>query len=245
MTRFILVCAFAIASLSGRAQVSHFVYIHQAGALDKQITMAGYAVGFNRVIISANAGFAKGTDYQFLRPDQLDDDKAQGNVNGSQTVDPVPYPYGMYLEECDSKYSGRQARIGFTAFIRRNDTLGRRAFSGPHIGLDAVYMNIREEQNITYKSETDDTRLYFSGVHNFHALGAATHIGWQFAFFKEHLYVDLRAVIPFYYPFVEDPNLNSPFAGTKYEFQAAIAWRFYKREEKTESDVKGKVREKI
>lgn len=248
MTRsaFLLFLLFAGSVL--QAQVSHFIYVHEAGALNKQISMGGYAIGFNRVIISANYGIAKGTDYQFLSADKLNDNKAQGQVNGSQTVEPSPYPTGMYLEECDSRYSGNQYRLGFTAFIRRNDTLGRHAFTGPHIGLDAVYMTISEDQHITYKSETDDTRLHYSGIHNFNAVGAATHVGWQFAFFKDHLYLDLRAVVPFYYPFMEDPNLNSPFAGTKYEFQAGLAWRFGKRQEK-EDEVKdagkGKVRDKI
>ena len=245
MTRILILALFMFASPLVQAQVSHFIYVHEAAAQHKQITMGGYGIGFNRVIISGNYGIAKGTDYQFLRADQLDDNKAQGNVNGSQTVEPPTYPSGMYLEECKSNYSGNQARLGFTAFLFRNDTLGKRSFVGPHIGLDAVYMTVREEQFVTYKSETDETRLYFSGVHNFNAIGAATHIGWQFAFFKEHLYLDLRAVIPFYYPFMEDPNLNSPFAGTKYEFQAGLAWRFGKRtekEEKVKDGGDGKVR---
>lgn len=106
-------------------------------------------------------------------------------------------------------------------------------------------MNTQETQNITYKSQTDDTRLYFSGVHNYTAIGAATHLAWQFAFLKERLYLDLRAVVPFYFPFMEDPNLNSPFAGTKYEFQIGLAWHFTKRTEETKSDPQGKVRDKI
>lgn len=242
MIRKIPVLFFALLYLAAPAQVSHFVSVREAAATNKQITMGSYMVGYNRILFTFSGGIASGTDYHFLSSDQLNDNKAKQKINSSLTIDPQPYPFGTYLEECDSKYSGRQARLGFTVFLRRNDTLGRTPFTGPHIGLEAVYMTIHEDQRAIFKSETDDSRTMYTGSRDFYALGAATHLGWQFGFFKGRLYLDLRAVIPFYYPFMEEPNLNSPFAGTKYEFEACLSWRFVKRSKAETVNDEGKTK---
>ncbi|HET6990062.1 MAG TPA: hypothetical protein VFJ43_02010, partial [Bacteroidia bacterium] len=209
--------------------------------------MLGYDIGIRKMCFSVSAGTGNGTDNQFLAADKMDDGKEVQKVRGSQTIYPAIFPDNSYLESCNSTYQVRQLRLGFTIFIRRNDTLGRHPCTGLHFGTEAVFMNTIENQTVIYKSLAPTEELYtYSGINKFNELGAATHVGWQFAFFKEHLYVDLRAVLPFYYPFMPEPNLNSPFAGNKWELQASIGWHFYRKKEETVKDSdKDQIRQKI
>jgi hypothetical protein len=226
-------------------QTAHFVRANYAAALNKQAFFAGYSIGMRRICFDISAGKATGFDNRFLPADKLNDNKEKQKVNGSLVLEPVGLPSQTYLEECNSTYKGNQFRLGFTVFLWRTDTLGRHPFAGPHAGVDVVYMRAYETQTATFKSETSESRYTYTGSRNYRCLGAATHIGWQFAFLKEHLYVDLRAVVPFFYPFVEEPNLNAPFSGTKYEYQVGLAWHFakWKKEEEPKDGGKGKVRQ--
>jgi hypothetical protein len=242
---FSLAFLFSVLNPASAQGVSHFVYFHQAAALNKQISMGSYAFGWRRICFNVVGGVAKGTDDQFLGPDQLNDSKAKQKIRASQTIDPENRPANSYLESCNSTYSGNQVRFGFTLFLRRDDTLGRHPFTGLHVGVDAVYMFTHETQTVVYKSESDETRNTFSGSHSYSEIGAATHVGYQVALFNERLYIDLRAVIPFYYPFMPDPNLNSPFAGTKYEAQIGIGWHFTGRKKDVKDDAKEHVRKQI
>ncbi len=240
----------ALATIEANAQqrkVYHFLYGHYAKGLHKDTYMGGYSVGYRRAMYNVSYGFAKGTDNQFLPADQIDNNILKGELSSSAVVEPATKPAGSYLEAVDSEYDGYQWRAGLTVYLRRNDTLDRRAFSGPHAGLDASYMYINERQSVTYKSETSEQRWTYSGANQFRAIGAVSHLGWQFALLHERLYLDVRAAVPFLYPFTDDPNINSPFAGTKYEFQVSAAWHIgWGRHDKDPKETDApKVREKI
>ena len=208
--------------------------------------MGGYSIGYRRVMYNFSAGYANGSDYQFLPADQVGNNQLEGEVSASAFIFPNPRPMDSYLEEVSTKYEGPQARLGFTCFLRRNDTLGRSPFTGPHAGLDASYMRVTEMQTVVYKSETSEVRWTYDEGRRFHAFGAASHLGWQFAFLHDRLYLDARFVVPFLYPFVDEPNVNSPFAGTRYEFQASVAWHIgWGKSNALEDGPEKKVREKI
>lgn len=225
------------------AQVSHFVQFHGIAATHKQLYMGGYALGVRRMNFSLCAGVGSGVDNQYLSPDKMNNNKAQSEIRSSQVVIPDDPPSNSYLERCNSTYNIKQARLGFTIFIRRNDTLGRQPFTGPHLGAEFIYAQTHEEQSVTYKSNADETRYFYSGVQDFTEIGASSHIGWQFAFFHAHLFVDIRAVMPFYYPFIStEPNVNSPFIGNKWEAQVVLSWHFMKNKEKPGDETGPKVR---
>ncbi len=229
------------------AQVDNLVKLHYVKAANKQISMIGYEMGSHRINFNICGGIGNGIDDQSISPDDLNNGKAKEKIRESQTVYPVPLPPNSYLEHCVSNYKIQQVRIGFTVFVRRNDTLSRHPFTGPHFGVEAMYTNTSETQTVTYKSFSNETRNVYSATKHFPEIGAGTHVGWQFCFYKEHIYLDLRAVIPFYFPFTPEPNLNSPFAGNKWEAQVSIGWRFHKDEknEKVKDQDKDQVRQKI
>lgn len=243
-----LLVIFAVESSAQQRKVYHFLYGHYAKGLHKDTYLAGYSIGYKRAMYNVNYGFAKGTDNQFLPADQLDNNIIKGELSSSAVVEPDIKPAGSYLEAVDSEYEGYQWRAGLTVFLRRNDTLNRKAFSGPHAGIEGSLMNVTERQTVTYKSETSEQRWTYSGMNQFRAVGAVSHLGWQFALLHERLYLDVRAVVPFLYPLqVEDPNINSPFAGTKYEFQVSAAWHigWGRHDKEPEGTDAPKVREKI
>src|ERR1044072_682599 len=238
---------FVFSVLPAQQKVFHFLYAHYSASLNKQTYWGGYSIGYRRVTYTLNFGYAKGTDHQHLNPEDVDDNKLQGELSSSSVIDPDPKPPASYLEDVYSTYEGPQARLGITCFLRRNDTLSRHPFTGPHAGLEASLMYVTEMQTVTYKSETSDQRWYFDAGNRFRALGAATHIGWQFALLHDRLYIDTRFVDPFLYPFTDEPNINSPFAGTKYEFQVSLAWHigWGKTAKEPEGTDAPKVRDKI
>lgn len=246
MKKFFAACFILsfIASIHAQDKPFHFLYAHYATALHKSIYMGGYSIGYHRVMYNSSFGYANGSEHQFLPADQMDNHQLRAEVGSSAVIDPNPRPPDSYLEEVTSYYKGPQVRLGFTCFLRHNDTLGRHPFTGPHAGIDATYMRVTEMQTVIFKSETSEQRWKYSGGRRFHALGAASHIGWQFALLNGRLYLDARFVVPFLYPFVEEPNVNSPFAGTRYEFQASAAWHIGWGSA-PESGTGGKVREKI
>ena len=249
MKRTLLVFSLILLSqlvFSQERKVFHFLYIHEAASLTKQTTMGGYSIGYKRSSYNLSVGYAKGTDHQYLAPDQVGNNKMEGELSSSSVVDPNPKPANSYLEDVNSNYKGPQVRLGITCYLRRNDTLNRNPFSGPHAGLEASYMYVNEQQTVTYKSDVSELRWTYSGGNQFQAVGAVSHIGWQFAMLHNRLYVDARFSVPFLYPVTEDPNINGPFAGTKYEFQLSAAWHIgWGNKSKAESDPQGKVREKI
>lgn len=243
----VFICLFSIGSAQ---KISHIVkasYIQfTTKKTNKQIEMIGYELGTRRVCYNLSAGIGTGTDNEFLPMDKMDDGKFSQEVHESQTVFPSTFPPDTYLESVNSTYKVKQLRMGFTVFIRRNDTLGRKPFTGPHCGVEAMFTQTTEFQTAIYKSNSDETRFSYSATHQFNSIGAATHIGWQFALLKDHLLLDLRGVIPFYYPLMAEPNLNSPFAGNKWEIQASIGWHFYRVKDTSVKDSdKDKVRDKI
>ncbi|MBI3511370.1 MAG: hypothetical protein HY064_11955 [Bacteroidetes bacterium] len=223
-----------------------FIKAHGVEGLNKSLAMGGIEAGHRRIVFDIDAGFGKGKDDESISASELSDQKKLEHINASLTFDPEPVPANSHIESCNTFYKTIQGRIGFTVYLRRNDTLGRHPFTGPHIGAQFVFANTIEMQDVIYRSDDELTAYSFSQTNNLTEIGAATHIGWQFAFFKEHLYFDLRAVIPFYYPFTSLPNVNSPFVGNKWEAQASIGWHFYRaaktKEEKTKDGGTGKVR---
>jgi hypothetical protein len=244
---FLLLAFLVITGLSAQDKVYHFLYAHYGASLTKQTYMGGYSIGYRRVTYNLNVGYARGTDNHFLAPEDIGNNKLEGEISASAVVKPSPRPADSYLEEVNSTYNGPQVRLGITCFLRRNDTLGRRPFSGPHAGLEASYMRVTEMQSVTYRSKTSEQRWVYDGGNRFHAVGAVSHIGWQFALLHERLYIDTRFVVPFLYPFTDDPNINSPFAGTRYEFQVSAAWHigWGKSDEEIDASPKAKVRDKI
>jgi hypothetical protein len=228
-------------AINSGAQVSHFVHARAGMGFGKQYYLGGYSAGLHKIMFHFSGGTASGFDNRYLAPDQIENIKSRQNVNESQTVFPDDQPADTYLERCNSTYTVQQLRLGFSLFFRNNDTLGRHPFSGPHVGVDATFGRLRETQTVTYKSKSGEERYSFSGINNFYEVGASTHAGWQFVFLKERLYLDLRAVISFYYPFMQEPNTKGPFAGNRVEGEVCIAWRFYKKADKDEN-VEGKVR---
>lgn len=242
----IFIVMFALTIPAAAQKFTHIAKAHYAKFTNKELYMLGYEVGIHRMCFSVSGGFGTGTDNQFLEAGQMDDGQEVQKVRGSQTIYPPMIPANTYLESCVSYYKVQQLRVGFTIFTRNNDTLDRPSCTGLHFGVEAMFSRIIESQTVIYKSDFDEARFSYTGMNKFNAIGAGTHVGWQFAFFKERLYIDLRAVIPFYYPFMEEPNLNSPFAGNKYELQGSIGWHFYRVKKAQQFDgVGGKVREKI
>lgn len=247
MKRLLALACIFLFTAEGFSQdkVFHFLYAHYATAPHKSIYAGGYSVGYRRAMYNVSFGYANGSQHLFLPADQLGNHELEGEINSSSTIDPRPKPMNSYLEEVTSHYKGPQARLGFTCFLRKNDTLDRHPFTGPHAGLDASYMYVEEYQTVVYKSRITDERWTYDQGRYFHALGATTHLGWQFAFLHDRLYVDTRFVIPFLYPFCDEPNVNSPFAGTRYEFQLSAAWHIGWGKPDLENGPDQKVREKI
>jgi hypothetical protein len=237
---------FFLADAPAQDKVFHFLYGHYATALHKSTYMGGYSIGYRRTIYNFSAGYAHGSEHQFLSEDQLGNNKLEGEINSSSVIDPNPKPANSYLEEVTSMYKGPQVRLGLTCFLRKNDTLERHPFTGPHAGMDATYMRVMEYQTVVFRSRTSEQRWTYDQGRYFNALGATTHIGWQFAFLQDRLYIDTRFVIPFLYPFVQEPNVNSPFAGTRYEFQVSAAWHIgWGKPADLENSPDQKVRDKI
>jgi hypothetical protein len=237
-------------SIVSAQRFSNFAKVHYVQfttkKTNKQIEMVGYELGVRRICYNISGGIGTGSDNEFLPVDKMNDGKYSQEVHKSQTIFPSIYPSDSYLESVNSTYKIKQLRMGFTVFLRRNDTLDRHPFTGPHCGVEAMFCRTTEFQTATYKSNSDETRFSYSATHQFNAIGAATHIGWQFALLNDHLFIDLRGVIPFYFPLMAEPNLNSPFAGNKWEIQGSIGWHFYrtKNSDAKDSD-KDKVRDKI
>jgi hypothetical protein len=223
---------------------THWIYAQENASYNKQLHAVGYAIGLRRTAFYLSAGIVRGFDNQFLSADQRDDDKAKQKISDSPTINIGRKPTNSYLERCNSTYTGNQYRIGFSTFLRRNDTLDRKAYSGPFAGIEVVYIQQNESQEITYKSNDTEERFYYAGKHTFKTWGAASHIGWQFVLAKQRLYIKPAIVIPFYYPLISEYNLNSPFTGIKYEGMVRVSWRLNKAEE-TSGEGKAKVREKI
>lgn len=246
-TLFAFIFLFAFTLLPAQQKVFHFLYGHYSASLNKQTYWGGYSIGYRRVTYNLNIGYGKGTDHQHLNPEDVGNNKLEGELSSSSVIDPDPKPNDSYLEDVNSMYEGPQARLGITCFLRRNDTLGRHPFTGPHAGLEASAMYVTETQTVTYKSEIGEERWYYDEGNRFRALGAASHIGWQFALLHDRLYLDARFVVPFLYPFTDDPNINSPFAGTQYEFMVSAAWHigWGKTEKKSDDPDAPKVRDKI
>lgn len=246
-TLFVVASVIAFISLTAQQKVFHFVYGRYAAALNKQTYWGGYSIGHNRVQYNLNFGYGRGTDHQHLNPEDVGNNKLEGELSSSSVIDLDSKPANSYLEDVNSTYEGPQVRLGITCFLRRNDTLGRHPFTGPHAGIEAHGMYVTEMQSVTYKSETSEQRWYYDEGNRFRALGAATHIGWQVAMLHDRLYLDARFVVPFLYPFTDDPNINSPFAGTKYEVMVSAAWHIgWGRTDKPKEDAPGgKIREKI
>jgi hypothetical protein len=197
-----------------------------AGFTNKQIGLGAYEFGWKRFCFSVGGGFAQGTDDQSLLDADVNNSAMKQKIRESQSIFPDNEPSHTHLEFVNSTYTGSQFRFGFSVFFRNNDTLARHPMTGPHIGAGFVYMITKEQQSVTYKADSSETEYFFTGVNNFHELGASTNIGWQFAMFRARLYFDLRACITFYYPFMTEPNLNSPFAGNRIELQAGLGWHF-------------------
>ncbi len=223
---------------------AHWLYAQENASYNKQLHAFGYGIGIRRSTFYVSAGFVRGFDKQFISADQRDDDKAKQKISDSPTISVSPKPANSYLERCNSNYTGNQYRLGFSTFLRRNDTLDRKAFSGPFAGIEVVYIQQNETQEITYKRNDSEERFYYAGKHTFKTWGAASHIGWQFVLAKQRLYIKPAIVIPFYYPLISEYNLNSPFTGIKYEGMVRVSWRINKAEE-TSGEGKAKVREKI
>ncbi len=226
---------------------AHFAQAHANAFIDKQLFMAGYAIGWRKVNITACAGTGSGTNERYISPENSENQVMLGEMSSTTTIEPQNEPASSYVERCTSTYETKMARLGFTVFFRNNDTLARRAFTGPHFGVEGLYMRTLERQEVVYKSKISESRYVYSGGHLFSGIGAASHAGWQFALLRERLYIDLRAGITFYYPFMEEPNLNGPFAGNRWEGQITMSWRFAGggKEEEVEEGDGGKVREKI
>lgn len=242
-----LIFAVAITFALHAQKPFHFLYAHYGASLNKQTYWVGYSFGYHRVTYNINYGFGNGTDHQHLNPEDIGNNQKEGELSSSNVIDLDPKPANSYLEDVNSEYSGPQLRLGLTCFLRRNDTLGRHPFTGPHAGLEASGMYVTERQVVIYKSETTDQRWMFEQGRRFRAVGAATHIGWQFAMLHDRLYIDTRFVIPFLYPLVDEPNVNSPFAGTRYEFMLSLAWHigWGSTNPKPEDQEAPKVRDKI
>lgn len=234
-------------SLPAQHKVYHFLYANYSASLNKQTYWVGYSLGYRRVTYNLSYGFGKGNDHQHLNPEDVGNNQKEGELSSSNVIDLSPKPPDSYLEDVNSEYSGPMVRLGITCFLRRNDTLGRHPFTGPHAGLEANAMYVSEKQVVTYKANSTEDRWMFEQGRYFRALGAATHIGWQFAFLHDRLYVDARFVIPFLYPFIEEPNVNSPFAGTKYEGMICLAWHigWGSSDPKPEDTDAPKVRDKL
>ncbi len=196
------------------------------GYTNKQMMLGSYEFGWRRICFTASGGFLQGTDKQSLLDADVNDPAKKEMIRESQSVFPETTPSHSHLEFVNSTYTGTQFRFGFTVFFRNNDTLARHPMTGPHIGASAVYSLIKEQQDITYKADSSETEYFFSGINEFHAIGASTAFGWQFAMFKARLYMDLRVAYTFYYPFMPEPNLNSPFAGNRVECSIGLGWHF-------------------
>ncbi|MGL4597942.1 MAG: hypothetical protein ACRCYO_10450 [Bacteroidia bacterium] len=241
-----LLCSVSTTTLHAQKQKpTHWLYAQENASFNKQLHSFGYAIGIRRTSFYVSAGFVRGFDKQFLSADQRDDDKAKQKISDSPTIFISPKPANSYLERCNSNYTGNQYRLGFSTFLRRNDTLDRVDFSGPFAGIEAVYIQQTETQEITYKANDTEDRYYYSGSHTFISWGAASHIGWQFVLAKQRLYIKPAIVVPFYYPLISEYNINSPFTGIKYEGMVRISWRLNKAGEQTSGEGKAKVREKI
>jgi hypothetical protein len=243
---FLIVFLFSFVLPASAQKFTHLAKAHYVKFTGKEIYMLGYDVSTPRMCFSISAGAGRGSDKQFLDANQTHNPREKMRVRDSQTIFPERNPLNSFLESCVSEYKIQQLRIGFTVFIRNNELHERAACTGPHFGVEAMFSKLIESQTVVYKSDDELTRFEFSGVNKFNAAGVGTHFGWQFAFFSDRLYIDVRAVIPFYYPFMQDPNLNSPFSGNKYELQASIGWHLYRVKKTSKSDGETeRVREKI
>ena len=236
-----------LSALPARSQRPvHFIQAHGNASVNKEQYMAGYGLGWRRIVFSVSAGKGTGFDGQFVKPGEWANKYVRMEMSDRTTVEPDEEPANSYIEECSSTYEVKMARLGFTVFVLKNEARGRNPFTGPHFGVDAVFARTLERQSLTYKSNTAETRYSYSGENRFNELGASSHVGWQLAFMRDHLFVDLRAGITFYYPFTKEVNLKSPYTGNRFEGQVTFSWRFGKENDAEIEDAeKAIVREKI
>lgn len=168
-----------------------------------------------------------GSDYQYVSPSDAGNMDKRLELYESKTLDKFPEVYTpeTYLERTVTKYRGAYIRIGAAHYFQAK-TSGKR-LSGFYSGLDLVCMQTFEHQTLTYRIDTRSNNTWtVSGENKFYTLGIALKTGYVWFPMQQNLFcvrVDLSH--PFYIPFTETINLNSPFTGGHFEGAIGVGLR--------------------
>ncbi|TND08886.1 MAG: hypothetical protein FD123_1740 [Bacteroidetes bacterium] len=184
------------------------------------------SIGPSSLTIAVGGGWL-GRDEQYLPPEKMNSMLDVAEIHNSQTFFPDVVPQlkqeRPYLQRVNTNYTGGLMRIGYAYYLH-----GRRCddrLKGLYTGLDLSLLKTFEDQALIYHYIKANKSYEVSSVNRFWTLGVALHVGYQWLFLNDHLALNTRVQHPFYIPFTEEINTNSPFAGNHWELNIGIGCR--------------------
>ena len=197
--------------------------------LDRQFYESSLERSFGKTsfVVGIGGNSNMGSDYQYLSPEDAGNMEKRLKLYESKTLDKFPevYTKDTYLERTATKYRGAYIRIGAAHYFQAKTSAKR--LSGFYTGLDLIYMQTFEHQTLTYRIDTRSSDTWtVSGENKFYTLGIALKTGYVWFPMKQNLFcVRVDVSHPFYIPFTETINLNSPFTGGHFEGAIGIGLR--------------------
>jgi hypothetical protein len=230
---FFLLLAVCLCSSALRAQRNNqdkqlFQFAWHFG-LDRQFYESSLERSFGKtsVVVGIGGNSNMGSDYQYVSPEDAHDMSKRVELYESKTLDKFPevYTKDTYLERTVTKYRGAYMRIGAAHYFNAKTSAQR--LSGYYAGIDFIGMQTFEHQTLTYRIDTKRSDTWTtSGENKFYTLGIALKTGYVWFPMKQNLFcVRVDVSHPFYIPFTETINLNSPFTGGHFEGAIGVGLR--------------------
>ncbi|MCU0433238.1 MAG: hypothetical protein MUC87_07290 [Bacteroidia bacterium] len=187
--------------------------------------------GKTSVIVGIGGNSNMGSDIQYVSPADSRDMLKRLELYESKTLDKFPdvYTTETYLESSVTKYRGAYIRVGVSHYFQARNSALR--LSGLYTGVDFIGMQTFEHQTLTYRIDSRRSETWTaSGENKFYTLGIALKAGYVWFPMKQDLFcVRVDVSHPFYIPFTENINLNSPFTGGHFEGAIGIGLRIAAR----------------
>lgn len=184
------------------------------------------SLGPSSLTLSVGGGWM-GLDNQFLPVEKINSIKDRNNIHNSQTVFPKTIPREQeetpYLQRVHTVYTGGMMRFGYNYYFNGHRQSNR--LKGLYTGIDLSLIRTFEEQELTYHYIKANKNFSYSGTNRFWTLGISAHVGYQVMVLEDHLTFNVSVQHPFYLPFFEEINTNSPFAGNRWELNLGIGCR--------------------
>ena len=225
----LLVCGFSIRGLAQQHTEKQLFQFAWHLGLDRQFYESSLERSFGKtsVLLGIGGSGNMGSDYQYVSPEDAKDMQKRLPLYQSKTLDKFPevHTKDTYLERTATRYRGAYIRAGAAHYFQANT--GARRLSGLYFGLDVMCMQTFEHQTLTYRIDTKRNETWtVSGENKFYTLGIALKTGYVWFPMKQNLFcVRVDVSHPFYIPFTETINLNSPFTGGHFEGALGIGLR--------------------